>query len=353
MGIKNITSNKGFTIVELLIVIVVIAILAAITIVSYNGITSQTRQSVMKSELKQVSKLIQNYKVANGAFPSSLGQLNNGQGVNAPSDSEYGYTTSGDNYFLSIKSLKASDQYRISSTTGKIEDGTWPGHDGSVAAFPTRGGYVNLTTSYGSGDTMNVPLGSIPNGAWVIVVFTTYVGSDFPTPSGWTALLPRHTTNTMQTSIFAKMKSPGDPASQEFEAPGSTGINFVNAALIWGQGSADVGSWVLGSFGDRYPGATSSSVITPTITTTSANTLVLSIATERTNADETNYTSLTGAIPWVWIQQPNGNTNKNQTIAIAYNEQGTAGVSQAMTVVYPNAQTYNATAVQIGIPPIY
>ena len=35
--------NQGFTIVELLIVVVVIAILAAITIIAYNGITTRTR----------------------------------------------------------------------------------------------------------------------------------------------------------------------------------------------------------------------------------------------------------------------------------------------------------------------
>ncbi len=42
-------SNQGFTIVELLIVIVVIAILAAITIVSYNGITARANESAVKS----------------------------------------------------------------------------------------------------------------------------------------------------------------------------------------------------------------------------------------------------------------------------------------------------------------
>ena len=35
--------TKGFTLVELLIVIVVIAILAAISIVAYNGVTSKAR----------------------------------------------------------------------------------------------------------------------------------------------------------------------------------------------------------------------------------------------------------------------------------------------------------------------
>ncbi|MCA9336234.1 prepilin-type N-terminal cleavage/methylation domain-containing protein, partial [Candidatus Saccharibacteria bacterium] len=42
---------SGFTIVELLIVIVVLAILAAITIVAYNGIQQRSRDSIRKSDL--------------------------------------------------------------------------------------------------------------------------------------------------------------------------------------------------------------------------------------------------------------------------------------------------------------
>lgn len=47
------TRTQGFTIVELLIVIVVIAILAGITIVAYNGVTDQARTATMKAELAQ------------------------------------------------------------------------------------------------------------------------------------------------------------------------------------------------------------------------------------------------------------------------------------------------------------
>lgn len=47
-------SNRGFTIVELLIVVVVIAILAAITIVSYNGITQRAKTSSSLSTAEQV-----------------------------------------------------------------------------------------------------------------------------------------------------------------------------------------------------------------------------------------------------------------------------------------------------------
>ncbi len=57
----------GFTIVELLIVI--IAILAAITLVSYNGITQRANNSAIISAAEQSYKLIEAYIAANGAYP--------------------------------------------------------------------------------------------------------------------------------------------------------------------------------------------------------------------------------------------------------------------------------------------
>lgn len=51
-------SSSGFTIVELLIVIVIIAILAAITIVAYNGIQDRSRMAKINNDLAQLSKAI-------------------------------------------------------------------------------------------------------------------------------------------------------------------------------------------------------------------------------------------------------------------------------------------------------
>lgn len=51
--------KRGFTIVELLIVIVVIGILASITIVAYNGIQQRARDTQRKSDLASIAKVLQ------------------------------------------------------------------------------------------------------------------------------------------------------------------------------------------------------------------------------------------------------------------------------------------------------
>ena len=58
--------QKGFTIVELLIVIVVIAVLAAISIVAYNGIQERTKNSKTHAAVTSWVKAINMYRQANG-----------------------------------------------------------------------------------------------------------------------------------------------------------------------------------------------------------------------------------------------------------------------------------------------
>ena len=67
--------DKGFTIVELLIVIVVIGILAAIMIVSYNGITTRANETAVKTDLANIAKKLEAYKAVNGLYPANAAQL--------------------------------------------------------------------------------------------------------------------------------------------------------------------------------------------------------------------------------------------------------------------------------------
>ncbi len=64
-------NQQGFTIVELLIVVVVIAILAAISIVAYTGITARANNSTAAATAKAVKDVATNHQGANGAFPQT------------------------------------------------------------------------------------------------------------------------------------------------------------------------------------------------------------------------------------------------------------------------------------------
>lgn len=66
------STPKGFTIVELLIVIVVIGILAAISIVSYNGIQARGRDAQRLSDMNTIVKALEIYKAEHGEYPPHL-----------------------------------------------------------------------------------------------------------------------------------------------------------------------------------------------------------------------------------------------------------------------------------------
>lgn len=67
---------NGFTIVELLIVIVVIGILAAITITAYNGIQQRGRDAERTSDVKQLKKALEMFYAEKNYYPS-VGDVTN------------------------------------------------------------------------------------------------------------------------------------------------------------------------------------------------------------------------------------------------------------------------------------
>ena len=69
---NKIKVSSAFTIVELLIVIVVIGVLAAISLVSYTGISKRAVVSALSSDLTSASRQLQMYQTIYGSFPSEL-----------------------------------------------------------------------------------------------------------------------------------------------------------------------------------------------------------------------------------------------------------------------------------------
>lgn len=71
MRLQNIKKDqKGFTIVELLIVIVVIGILAAITIVAFNGIQNRANATAAEALATDVIKKAEAYNAVQGSYPT-------------------------------------------------------------------------------------------------------------------------------------------------------------------------------------------------------------------------------------------------------------------------------------------
>lgn len=62
--------TSGFTIVELLIVIVVIGILAALVVTTYNGIQQKARDTERKTDVNALHGQVEAYQAQNGKYPT-------------------------------------------------------------------------------------------------------------------------------------------------------------------------------------------------------------------------------------------------------------------------------------------
>jgi type IV pilus assembly protein PilA len=75
-NIKKMKDERGFTIVELLIVIVVIAILAAIVIIAYQGVTARANTSKAQTNAVAIQKKAEAYNAdttaGNGVYPATV-----------------------------------------------------------------------------------------------------------------------------------------------------------------------------------------------------------------------------------------------------------------------------------------
>ena len=124
------TKDQGFTIVELLIVVVVIAILAAITIVSYNGITNRANASAAQSASASVQKKAEAYNAEKSQYPATFAAITTG-------------ASSSDTWYLT----GVNESTTLTSTNGKNTVTYTPcGVASSGTAAPTNYAGISIYT---------------------------------------------------------------------------------------------------------------------------------------------------------------------------------------------------------------
>jgi prepilin-type N-terminal cleavage/methylation domain-containing protein len=202
--------NTGFTIVELLIVIVVIGILAAITIVAYRGIQDRARTTTVTSALSQAARKLATYQADNpDAYPADKTELAT-LGVKDTESVTYQYTrTTSTPVGYCITATNGTTSYTISNTSTTAQSGACAGHgSGGVAAMtnyaanPTAAGASAAAFGYaGSPVAATRTIASDQSHHGTTSLKTAITGA-----SGQTGAMARPPTNSLQVNLGEKIR---------------------------------------------------------------------------------------------------------------------------------------------------
>jgi prepilin-type N-terminal cleavage/methylation domain-containing protein len=111
--------HSGFTIIELLVVIVIIGILVTITVVNYNGVQARSRDTIIKNAAKQVAVELLRYSSDTGNTP-----IQTGGGFNGGGQGWFSSQVSGGSYPLPTETVLANGGYLPSGFTAALPKNT-------------------------------------------------------------------------------------------------------------------------------------------------------------------------------------------------------------------------------------
>lgn len=235
--------RSGFTIVELLIVIVVIGILAAITIVAFNGVSQKARVALLQSDLESSTKKLEVFKTttsSSSSYPSandcSVSPAAGTICLPASPGTSYMYAFTASNETYCLSATNSGTTYYVSNTVRSPTVGSCPPAQVAITC-PTGFVVVPGNATYGTSDfcVMKYEAKNVSG-----------VATSVPTGSPWVNISQ---TNAMMTAAVA---CSGCKLITEAEWM-TIVINVLSVASNWSGGSVGSG-YIYSGHNDNSPG---------------------------------------------------------------------------------------------------
>lgn len=141
--LRGVVKRQGFTIVELLVVVVVIGILSVITVVSYTGITQQANVARMQVELESAYKKLNMFYTENDTYPVDLSAAKTAGLI--PTDTKTNEIYVADN---SVNPAYYCYSYTTGTETYAIDSSSSVSKGGCLTNLVTNGDFSNGTTGW-------------------------------------------------------------------------------------------------------------------------------------------------------------------------------------------------------------
>ena len=231
MSILNTTRPRnGFTIVELLIVIVVIGILAAVVIVAYNGVQKNATGAVMKETVQSAGTKMKLANASTETYPATLPQdLKTPAGIG-----------------LALATVSSANEFCINVTAPKYTDLQWNVNQTGVLKTGLCSGAVITASIIGDYSATSAPVTSVKtfNGT-SLSVNGTEANFKITTDEAWTQqtfswdALPNTTQYEIQTrdpggTWYNRRLTDGANAYAPPSSGGTSGSIATNSAsIVW------------------------------------------------------------------------------------------------------------------------